>query len=57
MKKSVEKLDFSTYDIVIVSSSGFAHGLITAEHTKTLIYYHAPARYMWDWAHEYRKEI
>ena len=57
MKKSVESLDFSEYDRVIVSSSGFAHGLITIQKTKTIIYYHAPARYMWDWAHEYRKEI
>ena len=57
MKKSVEKLDFSAYDTVIVSSSGFAHGLITWAQTKTIIYYHAPARYMWDWCHEYRREI
>lgn len=57
MKQSVESLDFSTYDRVIVSSSWFAHGLQTGKDTKTIIYYHAPARYMWDWAHEYRKEI
>jgi len=57
MKSSVEKLDFSSYDRVIVSSSWFAHGLKTGPKTKTIIYYHAPARYMWDWTHEYRKEI
>jgi len=57
MKSSVEKLDFSSYDRVIVSSSWFAHGLKTEPKTKTIIYYHAPARYMWDWTHEYRKEI
>ncbi len=57
MAQSVESLDFSGYDVVIVSSSGFAHGLKTAKHTKTIIYYHAPARYMWDWTHEYRKDI
>jgi len=57
MKRSVEKLDFSDYEYVIVSSSGFAHGLQTWDATKTIVYYHAPARYMWDWTHEYRKEI
>lgn len=57
MKSSVESLDFSSYDRVIVSSSWFAHGLKTWKNTKTIIYYHAPARYMWDWTHEYRKEI
>jgi len=57
MISSIESLDFSDYDLVIVSSSWFAHGLKTRENTKTLIYYHAPARYMWDWTHEYRKEL
>lgn len=55
MNKSVKSFDFSEYDLVLVSSSWFAHGLETE--AKTLVYYHAPARYMWDWAHEYRKEI
>lgn len=57
MAKSVTSLDFSSYDRVIVSSSWFAHWLRVGKNTKTIIYYHAPARYMWDWAHEYRKEI
>lgn len=57
MKRSVEMLDFSNYDYVIVSSSGFAHWLKTGENTKTILYYHAPARYMWDWTHEYRRDI
>ncbi len=57
MARSVEALDFSSYDRVIVSSSWFAHGLKTVKDTKTIIYYHAPARYMWDWAHEYRRDI
>jgi len=57
MKQSVEQLDFSTFDYVIVSSSGFAHRLKTWANIKTLIYYHAPARYLWDWTHEFRKGI
>ncbi len=57
MAESVESLDFSDYDVLIVSSSGFAHGALTKPHTKTIVYYHAPARYLWDWTHEYRREL
>ncbi|MCH8518768.1 glycosyltransferase [Candidatus Gracilibacteria bacterium] len=57
MSQSVEMLDFSSYDILIISSSGFAHGAITKPECRTLVYYHAPARYLWDWAHEYRREL
>ena len=57
MRSSVESLDFSAYDRVIVSSSWFAHWLKTWKNTKTIIYYHAPARYIWDWTHEYRRDI
>lgn len=57
MAGSVESLDFSKYDIVIASSSGFAHGAITKPETQFLVYYHSPARYMWDWTNEYKKDI
>jgi len=57
MRASIEKLNFDDYDRVIISSSWFAHWIKTQPHTKTVVYYHAPARYMWDWAHEYRKDI
>lgn len=56
MYKSAQKLDFSDYDILFISSSGFAHA-IDKKLAKSIVYYHAPARYMWDWTHEYRKEI
>ena len=57
MAESIEVLDFSKYDIVLVSSSWFAHWVLTKPECKTIIYYHAPARYLWDWTHEYRKEL
>lgn len=57
MSRAVESLDLSSYDIVIVSNSAFAHGVITKPETKTIIYYHTPARYMWDRTNEYKKEI
>lgn len=57
MARTIESFDFSEYDVVLVSSSGFAHGVITKPETKTIVYYHAPARYMWDWTNEYKKDI
>lgn len=57
MAKAVESLDFSQYDIVIASSSWFAHGAITKPETKFIVYYHSPARYLWDWTNEYKKDI
>lgn len=57
MAKAVESLDFSEYDIVIASSSWFAHGAITKPETNFVVYYHSPARYLWDWTNEYKKDI
>lgn len=53
----VESLDFSAYDVVLCSSSGFAHWAITKPETKFIVYYHSPARYLWDWTNEYKKDI
>lgn len=57
MAKGVENFNFTKYDVVIVSSSGFAHGIITKPETKTIVYYHSPARYLWDWTNEYKRDI
>jgi glycosyltransferase involved in cell wall biosynthesis len=57
MAKWIESFNFSKYDVVIVSSSGFAHGVITKPDTKTIVYYHSPARYLWDWTNEYKRDI
>jgi len=57
MKYGVESLDLSEYDLVITSSSGFAHGVITKPEALHVVYYHSPARYLWDVTHEHRKDI
>lgn len=57
MPRSVEKLDLTRYDLVIVSSSGFAHGVKVRKDAKFIVYSHSPARYMWDWTNEYREDI
>ena len=57
MSKSVESLDLSDYDLVLVSSSWFAHGVITKPETQVIVYSHSPARYLWDWTNEYKSDI
>lgn len=57
MAISIEQLDFSDYDVVLCSSSWFAHGAITKPETKFIVYCHSPARYMWDWTNEYKRDL
>lgn len=57
MPASVRKIDVSAYDLVISSSSGFAHGVMTTGHTKHICYYHSPARYLWDATDEVQTEL
>lgn len=57
MAISAENFDFSEYDLVICSSSWFAHWAITKPETKFVVYCHSPARYMWDWTNEYKRDL
>ena len=57
MSISVEQLDFSGYDVVLCSSSWFAHGAITKPETKFIVYCHSPTRYIWDWTNEYKRDL
>jgi glycosyltransferase involved in cell wall biosynthesis len=56
MPLAIELFDFTGFDLVISSSSAFAHGIITPLQTKHICYCHSPMRYAWDYTHEYRKE-
>lgn len=56
MSQAVEELNFGKYDVVISSSSGFAHGIKTGPKTKHICYCHSPMRYAWDYTHEYAKD-
>jgi len=49
---AVESWDFSQYDLVLSSSSAFAHGIITNGKPKHLSYIQSPARYLWDRTHD-----
>ncbi|MBI3336337.1 glycosyltransferase [Candidatus Peregrinibacteria bacterium] len=50
--QAIEQWDFSEFDLVISSSSAFAHGIITNGKPKHLCYVHSPARYLWDRTHD-----
>jgi glycosyltransferase involved in cell wall biosynthesis len=48
----VESWDFSDFDLVLSSSSAFAHGIITNGKPVHISYVHSPARYLWDRTHD-----
>jgi len=56
MPGAVEKFDFSGFDVVISSSSAYAHGIVTNLETRHICYYHSPMRYAWDYTHKYLRE-
>jgi glycosyltransferase involved in cell wall biosynthesis len=56
MPTEIEAFDFSEFDIVISSSSAFAHGIIVPVNTLHICYCHSPMRYAWDYTHEYVQE-
>jgi len=43
-----ESIDLSDYDLVVSSSSRFAHGVITRPETKHICYMHSPGRMFWE---------
>ncbi len=55
MSKAIEQFDFRHFDVVVSSSSAFAHGIKTGPKTKHICYCHSPMRYAWDFTHEYTK--
>lgn len=52
--RAIESWNFSAFDLVISSSTAFAHGAMTRTHpgVKHLCYIHSPARYLWDQTHD-----
>ncbi len=63
MTFSVSGIDLSGYDLVISSSSGFAHGVNLTNKQKGkklpfhICYCHSPARYLWDWSEQVQSEM
>lgn len=54
MPKAFEQFDFSSYDLVICSSSSCAKGIITPPTVPHIAYIHTPMRYAWDQFFDYR---
>jgi glycosyltransferase involved in cell wall biosynthesis len=50
--QAIESFDLEGYDLVISSSYGFAHGVLTRPGTLHVNYCHSPARFLWDY-HRY----
>lgn len=56
MPAAIESLSFSEFDLVISSSSAFAHGIIVPSSARHVCYCHSPMRYAWDHSAEYIDE-
>lgn len=54
--QAVESLDFSSYDLIISSSSSVAKGVLKNSDQLHICYCHSPVRYAWDLYHQYIKE-
>jgi glycosyltransferase involved in cell wall biosynthesis len=54
---AAESFDFREYELVISSSSAFAKSIITRPDTIHVSYCHSPSRFLWDWSHEYLREM
>lgn len=55
MPRAFESFDFSSYDLVLCSSSSCAKGVITPQAVPHIAYIHSPMRYAWDQFFEYQK--
>lgn len=51
-----ETFDFTGFDVLLASSSGFCHGTLTGEKTCKITYCHSPPRFIWDFAGYARRE-
>ncbi|MEK7595155.1 MAG: glycosyltransferase [Patescibacteria group bacterium] len=51
-----ERFDLSSFDLVISSSSRFAHGVITKPDTKHICYMHSPGRMFWEQSKYFENE-
>jgi len=57
MPMAVEFFDLNEFDIVLSDASAFAKGVITGTDTLHICYCHTPTRYIWDYTHQYIKEL
>jgi glycosyltransferase involved in cell wall biosynthesis len=56
MPWAVERLDLSSYDLILSSSHAVAKGVVTRPDQPHICYCHSPMRYAWDMREEYLRE-
>jgi glycosyltransferase involved in cell wall biosynthesis len=56
LPSAIESFDLSKYDLVISSTNSFAKGVITKPQAIHISYCHAPATFLWNAFHSYRKQ-
>lgn len=53
---AVESLNLADFDLIISSSGAWTKGVITDATAKHICYCHTPARFLWDYTHQFQKE-
>jgi glycosyltransferase involved in cell wall biosynthesis len=56
LPQAFEAFDLDDFDVVVSSSSGFAHGVLTSPETLHVCYCHSPPRFLWDYHNYARRE-
>jgi len=49
MLAAFESFDFSGFDLIVSSTSAFAHSILVAPPARHVCFCHSPARFFWDW--------
>lgn len=57
MPLAIERLDLSSYDLIVSDTASFAKGVITRPDALHVCYCHTPTRYVWDDGHKYVSEF
>ncbi|NQU99849.1 MAG: glycosyltransferase [Parcubacteria group bacterium] len=57
MPAAIERLDLSSYDVVLSDSSAYSKGVIVQPDTLHISYCHSPTRYLWNDTHSYTEEL
>ena len=57
MPTAAEQFDCSGFDVLISSTSAFAHGAVVPASVRHVAYVHSPARFLWDSYHSCRARL
>lgn len=57
MPMSIERFDFSEFDVILSDSASYAKGALTKPGTLHICYMHTPTRYAWDDCQKYAQDF